>query len=199
MKVYIGKYPGNYTIGAFTDWLERIGLPEKFSDKVFDYLDGTWVDRILFNFSRKQKQTIKVKIDKWDTWSMDHTLAVIIVPMLKQLKETKNGAPVVDDEDVPEELKSTSAPPKENDYDLDENWFKRWDWVLDEMIWTFEQKASDGDWTDQYYDHSNVDENADIMEQVKQMIVDKEGLGKHQDRIDNGLRLFGKYYGNLWD
>ena len=199
MKVHIGKYPNSYTIGAFTGWLEHIGLPEKFSDKVFDYLDGTWVDRILFNFSRKQKQTIKVKIDKWDTWSMDHTLAIIIVPMLKQLKETKNGAPVVDDEDVPEELKSTSAPPKENDYDLDENWFKRWDWVLDEMIWTFEQKASDGDWVDQYYDHSNVDKNADIMEQVKQMIVDKEGLEKHQDRVDNGLRLFGKYYENLWD
>jgi hypothetical protein len=44
-----------------------------------------------------------------------------------------------------------------------------------------------------------VDKNADIMEQVKQMIVDKEGLEKHQDRVDNGLRLFGKYYENLWD
>lgn len=199
MKVYIGKYPNSYTIGAFTSWLERIGLPEKFADKVFDYLDGTWVDRVLFNFSCKQKQTIKVKIDKWDTWNMDYTLAVIIVPMLNQIKETKQGAPHVDDEDVPEELRSTSAPPKENDYDLDENWFKRWDWVLDEMIWTFEQKISAGDWTDQYYDHSNVDENADITEQAKQIIIDMEGLEKHQDRIKNGLRLFGKYYDNLWD
>ena len=52
---------------------------------------------------------------------MDHTLAMIIVPMLKQLKETKHGAPFVDDEDVPEELKSTSAPAKENDWDTDDN------------------------------------------------------------------------------
>ncbi len=44
---------------------------------------------------------------------MDYTLSHIVVPMLKQLKETKHGAPFVDDEDVPEELKSTSAPPKE--------------------------------------------------------------------------------------
>jgi hypothetical protein len=198
MKVYIGKYPGNYTIGAFTDWLERIGLPEKFSYKIFDYLDGTWVDRVLFNFSRKQKRTIKVKIDAWDTWSMDHTLAVIIVPMLKQIKETKNGAPFVDDEDVPEELKSTSAPPKENDYDTDENWFKRWDYILDEMIWAFEQKLDDN-WTSQYYDHSGVDESADINTQIEQIKIDKEGLNKHEERVKNGFRLFGKYYECLWD
>jgi len=28
---------------------------------------------------------------------------------------------------------------------------------------------------------------------------DKIGLKKHQERINNGLRLFGKYYTNLWD
>jgi hypothetical protein len=28
---------------------------------------------------------------------------------------------------------------------------------------------------------------------------DKEGYDKHSKRIDNGLRLFGKYYRGLWD
>jgi hypothetical protein len=28
-----------------------------------------------------------VKIDRYDTWSMDHTLADIILPMLKQLQK----------------------------------------------------------------------------------------------------------------
>ena len=92
-----------------------------------------------FNAERK----IKVQIDKWDTWSMDHTLAYIIHPLLVQLQATKHGAPLVDDEDVPEELRSTSAPPRENDYDTDANHFKRWDWVLDEMIWAFAQKLDD--------------------------------------------------------
>ena len=55
-----------------------------------------------------------VKIDYYDTWSMDHTLADIILPMLQQLKASKHGAPYVDDQDVPEELRSTSAPPREN-------------------------------------------------------------------------------------
>ena len=47
-----------------------------------------------------------IVIHPYDTWSMDHTLALIIVPMLKQLKETKHGAPNVDASDVPMYLKS---------------------------------------------------------------------------------------------
>ena len=48
-----------------------------------------------------KEQKVNVQIDKWDTWNMDATLAHIIVPMLKQLKATKHGAPYVADEDVP--------------------------------------------------------------------------------------------------
>jgi hypothetical protein len=90
-----------------------------------------------------QERKIKIQIDKWDTWSMDHTLALIIHPMLVQLQATKHGAPLVDDEDVPEELRSTSAPPLKHEHDTDDNFHKRWDWVLDEMIWTFAQKIDD--------------------------------------------------------
>ena len=198
MKVHIGKYPGNYTIGGFTSWLERIGIPEKYTDKIFDYLKDTWVEQIAVKFSFSRKQKVSIKIDKWDTWNMDYTLSLIIVPMLKQLKETKNGAPCVDDEDVPEELRSTSAPPHKEEWDLDENWFKRWDWVLDEMIWAFEQKSSD-DNESQFFDHSKVNENAEFETQMNQIICDWDGLSKHQERIRNGIRLFGKHYQNLWD
>ena len=58
---------------------------------------------------------IDVTIDNYDLWNLDNTLAYIIHPALVKLKEIKNGAPKVDDEDVPEHLKSTSAPPKKND------------------------------------------------------------------------------------
>lgn len=36
---------------------------------------------------------IDIQIDKYDTWNMYHTLALIIYPMLIQLKETKHGVP----------------------------------------------------------------------------------------------------------
>jgi hypothetical protein len=139
-----------------------------------------------------------VRIDHWDTWSMDHTLAYIVLPMLRQLKATKHGAPAVDDEDVPEHLRSTAAPPRENDYDVDALHFDRWDWVLDEMIWAFEQKVDDRS-DDQFYDHSGVDSNAPFMEQIKHIHVDRQGLDAWQARKSNGYRLFGKYYEALWD
>jgi len=140
-----------------------------------------------------------VKIDRWDTWSMDYSLSFIVVPMLKQLKVTKHGAPFVDDEDAPEELKSTSAPPKENEYDTDENHFKRWDWALNEMIWAFEQNL-DTNSEEKFFDHTEWDEKEkDFGKNLHKIKIDQPGLKAHQDRKANGFRLFGKYYQGLWD
>jgi hypothetical protein len=141
---------------------------------------------------------VKIVIDPYDTWSMDHTLALIIVPMLKQLKATKHGAPLVDDEYVPEHLRSTSAAPKENEWDTDTNHFKRWDYIIDEMIWAMEQIV-DYDSDSKFYDHSEVNEEADIMEQVEQIKCDYAGLQKHHERIANGTKLFGIFFQSLWD
>jgi hypothetical protein len=143
---------------------------------------------------------------------MDHTLAYIILPMLKQLRETKHGAPNVDDEDVPEHLRSTAAAAKENDWDTDSNHFLRWDWVLDEMIQAFECKVSDK-WDAQYHsgehDFKSVPYKWD--EDGKPLLFtmergskdtykcDYEALSKHEARNQNGFRLFGKYYQALWD
>jgi len=129
----------------------------------------------------RKNRKIDIKIDRYDTWSMDYTLAHIIHPMLVQLKETQHGAPWIEDEDVPEHLRSTAAPPKENEWDTDELFFDRWEWVLDEMIWAFDHKKND-EWKDEYYENKNYDE-----------------LWKVEDRMRNAFRLFGKYFENLWD
>jgi len=140
-----------------------------------------------------------VKIDRWDTWSMDYTLSFIVVPMLKQLKETKHGSPLVDDEDTPEELRSTAAPAKENDWDIDENHFKRWDWVLNEMIWAFEQNLS-YDSEEKFFNDAEWDpKEKDFNKNLHKIKIDQVGLKAHQDRKANGFRLFGKYYQGLWD
>jgi len=170
------------------------------------------------------EQKVKVQIDRWDTWNMDCTLAHIILPMLIQLKQAKQGAPYVDDCDVPDNIKSTSAPPKENDYDVDQFHFDRWDYVLDEMIWAFGQKIID--WEEQYYSgeadylHQAYDENDQKIgdpykwpqrspkgSKYSQLVTgpkhtfktDMEGLKAHHDRMKNGFKLFGKYYDGLWD
>lgn len=144
-----------------------------------------------------KERKVSVKIDKWDTWSADHTLALIIVPLLQKMKEDKQGAPNVDDIDVPEHLRSTAAPSKENEWDTDDNWHPRWDYVLDEMLWAMQQIASDDD-EGQFYDHSEIDESKGLREQINAIKVDTEGLKAHQERVQKGCELFGKYFQCLW-
>ena len=149
-----------------------------------------------------------VKIDKWDTWSMDDTLSPIILPMLKQLKATKHGSPYVDDADAPAKLRSKPLPvPPSNlseSHDVhkiseDTKLHRRWDWVLDEMIWTFEQLTSD-DHEAQFFDHTEANNPKDDLDkQVRKIKIDRKGLEKHNKRINNGLILFGKYFRALWD
>jgi hypothetical protein len=134
-----------------------------------------------------------VMLDKWDSWNADHTIALIVAPLLQQLKRDKHGSGMVDDEDVPEELRSTSAPPVEDVWELDANFHKRWDWVLDEMIWAMTEHINDeGD--SKFYDYIEVDEEADLMEQV----CDYEGLAAYEARKQRGFVLFGKYFQSLW-
>ena len=138
-----------------------------------------------------------VKIEPQDTWSLDHTLAHIILPALKQLKATQHGSGMVDIEDVPEHLRPTDPPSAANGYS-DSTVHERWAWIMDEMIWAFEQKINDDD-ESQFFDHSGVDKTANFQTQMKQIKMDRDGIKAHQDRKQNAFRLFGKYYEALWD
>jgi hypothetical protein len=228
MKVLIGKYTtwiGPYQIAdALCFWAKKvpdeIGIKRK-PDWVHDF--GTWLssnkdgsDSTLTKMCQwaesKRKRQVYVRIDKYDTWSMDHTLALIILPMLKQLKATKHGAPNVADTDVPKELWSANAEPKENEYDTDSNHFKRWDYVLDEMIFAFETKVA-GTWQDKYssgkIDWTSEPCEWDAAGKPKMFTMkhgpkhtyecDYEAMELEQRRISKGFKLFGKYYENLWD
>jgi hypothetical protein len=154
-----------------------------------------------------------VKIDRWDTWSMDNTLADIILPMLRQLKKSQHGGPYVDDADVPYELKSINDSPYVKKYSIDEKLhFARWDYILDQMIFAFECKVDDS-WEDLFrsgeHDIKNEpsawDENGKVTmyQMVKgpndTYVCDYEGMAEYEKRIQNGFRLFGRYYQNLWD
>ena len=164
---------------------------------VYNVFNWIWYDR-------RPAQRINVHIDRWDTWSMDHTLAHIVLPMLVQLKRTKHGAPNTDNADVPKELrmskKQLTAYSKTGD--TDDNFFKRWDWILDEMIWAFNQKCRD-DWEGDYYEYREMgpEESKDpnSLFGLKLVWEDREGQKAHQERMTNGFKLFGKYYENLWD
>ena len=171
------------------------------------------------------EREIDVVIHNYDTWNMDGTLAYIILPMLKQLKATKQGAPNVDSSDVPNYLKpkQLDVVRYREDGTTDPNFFKRWDWVMDEMIYAFESLIDDNDWEAKYFsgevhresvglgnaqlrlfpDEDGSMEDYEWYEWKKgkndTSEIDMDGLMKERKRIENGFRLFGKYYQSLWD
>ena len=137
---------------------------------------------------------VEIEIHKYDSWNADHTLALIALPLLKQLKEQTQGAPYVDDEDVPEELKSTSAPPKENDYDIDDLHFARWDYVLDCILWSLEQHVNYDPEEDKFFKFNEAAEPESGLEKLLgkgKCEIDKEGLEAYHARKQKGFVLFG--------
>lgn len=162
---------------------------------------------------------VEIRIDKYDTWSMDHTLAMIIYPMLLQLKATKHGVPHDFAEVSGEDYDSQRSFDfyKDDKDELFNQKVKGWDAALDKMIWSFQQIADDNH--DSKYHHGDAE--YDWVESDKQypnpvtgkiektyQMVDKNpdehwydhvGHRMHEDRIQEGLVLFGKYFRNLWD
>jgi len=214
VKVYKSNYRHH--------WISPYIILEKvFFWREIDYdepLIEKWADRLL-PFSKAYQAVMDfihpkisyVKIDRYDTWSMDNTLADIILPMLKQLNAEKHGAPNVADEDVPMELQSWTSPAKD-EYDVDGRHFARWEWVMNEMIFAFESKVND-EWQEKFYSGvsdmksvpSKWDENGKptlySFEEGPNHTYkcDYEGIAEVQKRITNGYRLFGKYFEALWD
>ena len=219
MKIYKSNFRDHW-LSPYTI-LERVCFWEKDRDRFYNIDDDhknpydRWVNflepicqALNWFLDRVHPRINYVKIDRWDTWSMDSTLADIILPMLRQLKEKKHGSPFVDDEDVPEHLRSGAAPPKENDWDTDDNHHARWDWVMSEMIFAFEHLVDDSwenDFCSGVIDHVFVpcEDNPKFstMEDGPNHTwkCDYDGMNKVNERINNGLRLFGKYYRGLWD
>lgn len=207
-----------YGIENKPDWVHNFGEwlahgkvePEPTVGQVFS-LDRDRPDTVLSQFLQwvhsKKKQTVKVQIDPWDTWSMDHTLAYVVLPMLKQLNDKKHGAPFVDLKDVPKELHGKKLTKKQRDSgQVDDKHFERWDWVLGEMIFAFDSKVNEG-WEAQFESGESDLQFKQLENGMSQMIegpnhtrtYDQAGRKAYEDRIQNGFRLFGTYYQHLWD
>lgn len=206
MRVYIGKYKyplSTYKFGLFLK--EKLGLSENTVDSIVSPIQK--VLNFIWNDRGEQNQKVKVEIDDYDVWGASSTLAYIIHPVLVKLKEVKHGVPITDFEDAPEYLR----PSKEEinsleEWETDSLLFDRWDWILDEMIYAF--KMQNINWEHDFYSGEHdiqfvATEDPNFSEMVRgpkdTFKVDNEGIKEVQDRINNGLRLFGKYYGALWD
>ena len=110
-----------------------------------------------------------IQIHDYDTWSMDHTLSRIIHPMLVKFKADAMSFPTtLEQSDVPAFLQLKEGLTEEEEFDIYE---KQWEWVLNEMIYAFDLV-------------SNCEDSYPPLEE--------------NERMQNGLELFGKYFRHLW-
>ncbi len=124
----------------------------------------------------------EIRIDAHDTWSMDITLACIITPMLRQMKDRKHGVPP---NLIPSDHHSNQYTFAFIDDDVRmeevEQGARKWDELLDKMIWSFDM-ISTGKWGS---------------------AAAPEGYPGDYDafykEVQEGIGLFAEYYGSLWD
>jgi hypothetical protein len=130
----------------------------------------------------KEKREIRIKIHKYDTWSLDHTLALIIEPALRQLKKETHSYFIPDPEDLPEHLvfktnliyeESLFPINKETEKFFYKKQLEQYEYIMDEMIYAFSVV--------------NSDEGIYMLDPLE------------MERVQRGLKFFGKYYLSLWD
>lgn len=183
MKVYIGDYVewfGPYQLAELLMfWCKDEDRVHNFGEKLSSI---KWLDNFLNWVYSKKKRITYIKVDSYDTYNVDHTIALLITPLLKQFKEKTYGSPRVDEWDVPEHLRPSSEEIDlyQTKGEIDSKYHERWQWVLGEMIFAFEDTLLDED----HLSSSSPEEKA--AEKAKQA------------RVANGFALFGKYYQGLW-
>lgn len=165
-----------------------------------------------------KERKIDIRIDRWDTWNMNSTLALIITPMLEQLKSTKQGTPFTDDVDAPERFQGEAVNKEDGDIgDISDIGYNqdRWDWILDEMIWAFKQQNDETEYDtffhnrdqlkmnfvkdDKYKGCSRIEFDYQKDPDKPAYYTDDEAIKAYEARKSNGYRLFGKYFEALWD
>jgi hypothetical protein len=109
-----------------------------------------------------------------DVWSVDWHLCRIIPPMLRRLRKTKIGGP----------------------FDDKHGGVKRWNEILDDMIFTFEAAS-----LIQNYDAVFPDKNAptERINAHRKKFKIKVFTKEEYDRYKKGWKLFQEYFYSLWD
>ena len=220
MRINIGPYKNWFGPYQLAEKIKVFGFSEDTADKFGKWLCDGYTEKFLTWLSAKRKRKIDIKIDDYDTWGMYETLSVIIAPMLRQLKESKVGFPLINNKDVPAEMRVNrpknwySRGKDDEDKIIEDKEVAKWDWVLNEMIFAFEQYEArvlhDKDWEEQFHsgqidmeikEYEEDGRKFSMMEKGPNHTfeIDTEGMKKYADRIQNGFALFGKYYLNLWD
>lgn len=140
------------------------------------------------------ERDVQVELHDYDTYNADETLSLIILPVLKALRDEKCGTPITAEADAPQFPDDRETDEFNRGFNED-----RWKFILNEMIWAFEQNV-DPDNDDRFWTDTGVPAETGLAKRLglNEQTFDKEGWKAHDARIQNGLRLFGTYFRSLW-
>jgi len=189
-------YQVAYNILSRIPYLKRTDYPYYLAQQFHDTLLGFLITRFFKMFDSEDI----IIVEYHDTWNCDHTLSKIIVPLLREYKKNLSGHPCyIDDEDVPEHLRHTPED-EMNSNCTEESWL----WIINEMEWAFQQKLTD--WEEQYTTREVLDDDGTLFprrpllgNKLYRYHFDEEGIDVHQQRMNNGFRLFARYFESLWN
>ena len=155
----------------FYDFIENLYEEKKISPQWYRMLTevNDFLIKIVNAVKNKLLEHRIVHISKYDLFSLDWSLSHVILEGLVRFKvDNKLSVPFVDDEDLPEDMSYAAHNTTAQEADT-EFLDTRWQYVLDQMIEAF-VLIKDDDWT----------------------------YGKDEEIVVQGLKMFGKYYRNLW-
>lgn len=183
MKVKIGKHIdwiGPYQIA---DWLQYVGISEDRCHKIGKWLADTKLKDICEWIHARRHRKISIQIDGWDTWNADHTMALVISAVMNEYAKQEQVSFGHDLWDVPEFLHPADGKQFKKNHDVDEQYWDRCNWIVNEITWTFNELTGDDPWWPRW--------------ETKEQFEDDSYI-ERVDRMQNGLRLFGKYYAGFW-
>ncbi len=155
----------------------------------------------------KGYQRVKYGFPLVEVWNFNSFLAEWALPRLKHLRTSKNGYPceVTSGND---ENQLCFDFYKKSEQEVEDEAKAKWGIILDKIIWSFENLDN---WPEpikppNYDERYRVEERGGIEENgglefvsVDDRKWDWAPVNKHQEKIQEGLDLFAKYYQNLWD
>jgi len=145
----------------------------------FDFI---WKPNIVRGYAKRAYQRCTRGWSDRDLWSLDYTIAKFVLPRLIELKKQMHGIPNAMFEPLPDGEYSYNA----EQMAVAE---KKWNAVLDEIIFAMDYIANSREWN--YYPKKTWPEKTEK--------EDYEELLKVEERVQNGLILFGKHFRSLWD
>lgn len=142
----------------------------------------------------KKPRRIDIKIHSWDHYSADHTIALIVYPLLVEFKKKAKawgGAPscLINEKDGKNAQKIA---------------FKKWLEIIDKIIFSFKEIANNLPGEKKAFKKNGKKYKTEKCENGTHKIVetgfdfDVNKWEEYNSKIQEGLELFGKYYTNLW-